>query len=65
MDRLRAIFKEYADELLYKVDWPTLEELQSRTVVVLIASTIIALIIFAMDFVFKGGMGFLYDTFSA
>ncbi|MEL6194933.1 MAG: preprotein translocase subunit SecE [Bacteroidota bacterium] len=64
MERLRQIFKEYSDELLYKVQWPSLEELQSSTVTVLIASIMIALIIFLMDFVFKYTMGGLYGLFT-
>ncbi|MEM8898085.1 MAG: preprotein translocase subunit SecE [Bacteroidota bacterium] len=64
MERLRQIFKEYSDELLYKVQWPSLEELQSSTVTVLIASIMIALIIFLMDLLFKGTMGGLYDLFT-
>ena len=65
MDKLRAVFKDYLDELLYKVQWPSLEELQSSTVTVLIASIIIALIIFVMDFVFQNGMGALYGLFNS
>ncbi|MEM7368902.1 MAG: preprotein translocase subunit SecE [Bacteroidota bacterium] len=63
MEKIRDLFKEYLDELLYKVQWPTLEELQSSTVTVLIASILIALAIAAMDFVFNTGMGTLYDLF--
>ena len=63
MERLKAWFKNVMDELLYKVQWPSLEDLQSSTVTVLIASIIIALIIFAMDFVFNQGMGGLYALF--
>ena len=64
MNRIKAAFKEYSDELLYKVQWPSLEELQSQTVTVLIASIIIALIIFLMDFVFNNTMGGLYSLFN-
>ena len=53
MNRLRAYFKEYVEELLYKVQWPSLEELQSSTVTVLIASILIALVIFIMDTISK------------
>lgn len=63
MDKLRVLFKEYTDELLYKVQWPSLEELQSSTVTVLVASLIIAILIFVMDFVFSRGMGGLYAIF--
>ncbi|WNJ16919.1 preprotein translocase subunit SecE [Pontibacter sp. G13] len=57
MEKLKATFQEYSDELLHKVQWPTLEELQSSTVTVLIASFMIALTIFVMDFVFDTLMG--------
>ncbi|MCB0853218.1 MAG: preprotein translocase subunit SecE [Bacteroidetes bacterium] len=63
MENIRALFKEYSDELLYKVQWPTFENLQSSTVTVLIASLMIALIIFAMDAVFQFGMDGLYSLF--
>ncbi|TAE48147.1 MAG: preprotein translocase subunit SecE [Bacteroidetes bacterium] len=61
MEKLRTLFKEYADELLYKVQWPSIEELQSSTVTVLIASIMIALVVFGMDFVFNSAMKGLYS----
>jgi preprotein translocase subunit SecE len=64
MESLKVWFKDVLDEMLYKVQWPSLEDLQSSTVTVLIASIIIALIIFVMDFVFNQGMGFLYSLFN-
>ena len=63
MEKLRARFNAYMEELLYKVQWPSLEELQSSTVTVLIASVIIALIIGLMDIVFQSSMGGLYSLF--
>ncbi|MEL6697644.1 MAG: preprotein translocase subunit SecE [Bacteroidota bacterium] len=63
MEKLRASFNEYSDELLNKVQWPTLEELQSSTVTVLIASLMIALVVFAMDFAFDNLTGLLYSAF--
>ena len=65
MERLRATFKEYLDELVYKVQWPSLEELQGSTVTVLVASVIIALIIFLMDLTFNQGMNGLYSIFNS
>lgn len=65
MEKLRGLFKEYSDELLYKVQWPSLEELQSSTVTVLIASILIAVAIAAMDFVFNSAMGGLYSLFNS
>ena len=61
MERLREGFKEYLDELLYKVQWPSLEELQSSTVTVLITSLMIALAIFIMDLAFQNGMSIVYS----
>lgn len=64
MEKLRATFKDYVDELLYKVQWPSLDDLQSSTVTVLIASLIIALLIFIMDFAFNNVMDGLYSLFN-
>ncbi len=42
--------KESYNELVHKVSWPSLSELSNSAVVVLVASLVIALIVFAMDF---------------
>lgn len=63
MSKLRQAFREYSDELLYKVQWPSLDELYSSTVTVLITSLLIALAIGLMDLVFKNVMGGLYTFF--
>ncbi|MBQ9254389.1 MAG: preprotein translocase subunit SecE [Bacteroidales bacterium] len=63
--------KSCYDELVNKVSWPTMSELQNSTIVVFIASLIIALIVFIMDIVFgvhptmfwKGLLGYLYQMF--
>lgn len=49
MDKILIYFKESYTELVHKVTWPTWGELQSNTVLVLVASVIISLIIFVMD----------------
>ena len=61
--KIVAYIKGSFDELLNKVTWPTWEELQNSSVVVAIASLIIALIIFLMDLVFKNGMEVFYSLF--
>jgi preprotein translocase subunit SecE len=61
MEKLRAFFKEYSEELLYKVQWPTVEELQSSTVTVFVASLLIALVVALMDFVFSNGLDYVYS----
>ena len=61
--KIGVYIKDSFDELLHKVTWPTLEELQNSSVVVAIASLIIALIIFVMDQVFSKLMSVFYDFF--
>ncbi len=71
--------EESYNELVNKVSWPTWAELQNSTWIVAVASVIIALMIFLMDFVFgitgnppsaadggsawRGILGFFYDLF--
>jgi preprotein translocase subunit SecE len=60
LQRLGNWYKEISHELLSKVSWPTWEELQGSTTVVLIASLIISVIIFAVDSLFNYGLQFIY-----
>jgi preprotein translocase subunit SecE len=55
-------FKNSYNELVHKVSWPTRSELSNSAVVVLFASIIIALVVFAISFVFEHVMRFVYDT---
>jgi preprotein translocase subunit SecE len=52
--------KESYDELINKVSWPEWANLQSSTIVVIVASLLIAVIIFLMDLLSKQITGFLY-----
>ena len=52
--------KESYAEMTKKVSWPTWDKLQSSAIVVMVASVIIALMIFAMDFVIEAAMKFIY-----
>jgi preprotein translocase subunit SecE len=49
MAKVIEFLKESYDEMTSKVSWPTWSELQNSAVIVLVASLIIALFIFAMD----------------
>ena len=55
--------KECYAELRDKVSWPTWKELQSSVIVVSIASLIIALVVFLMDFSFKHLLEAFYGLF--
>lgn len=50
------------DELAYKTTWPSRNELTHSAVVVLSASLIIALVVWAMDLVFKFVMSSIYPN---
>lgn len=61
MDNLILYAKESYNELVHKVTWPTWPELLNSTVVVLVASVIIALIIFVMDLISKNILTAIYS----
>ena len=52
--------KESFVELTKKVAWPSWDKLQSSAIVVMVASVIFAVVIFAMDFCFQHLMSFIY-----
>ncbi|PJF01466.1 preprotein translocase subunit SecE [Prevotella intermedia] len=52
--------KDCYNELAHKTTWPTRAELTHSAMVVLSASLIIALIVFAFDFISQHVMGFVY-----
>jgi len=70
-------FKKYIDdtihEMVHNVSWPTWQELQNNTILVVVASLIFSLLIFIMDYLvgissnpdslWSGLMGFVYNFF--
>jgi len=63
MEKLKTYIGESWDELMNKVTWSKFSELQSSAVLVLVASTIFAVIIGAIDWVFKSGLQWFYNEF--
>ena len=61
MKKIINYLKESYNELVHKVSWPTQQELTSSTVVVMTASLIMAMVLFAIDFSFKSIVNFFYD----
>ena len=55
--------KESYTELVHKVSWPTSKELSKSAVLVLIASIILALVVWLMDFSFDKIMTLVYSLF--
>ena len=53
--------KESYNELVYKVSWPTQKQLINSSVLVLIASIILAVFIMIVDWVFESLMQLIYS----
>lgn len=65
MNKIREYIKLSTDELVNKVSWPTWESLQESTIIVMVASLLIALVIYVIDIVSSGSLGFFYQIFQA
>jgi preprotein translocase subunit SecE len=73
VSKFKTYINETVVEMTTNVSWPTWKELQSNTIIVVIASLIFALLIFIMDYSFgissdekaawKGLVGFIYHFF--
>jgi len=64
MSKIGLYIKDSFNELVNKVSWPTWSELQNSSIVVAIATVIIALIIYFMDSIFSNLMKIFYSFFS-
>ncbi len=62
MNKVIAFIKESIDELVNKVSWSKYTELQSSSVLVLVASLIFALFIGAVDYCFSNGVRIIYEN---
>jgi len=62
MLKIKEYVNESFSELINKVTWPTWSELTSSAIIVMVASVIIAAVVFVMDLAFNKGMTFLYET---
>lgn len=63
MEKLKEYLKMSTDELVNKVSWPTWEDLQESTNIVMIASLLIALLIGVIDIMSSSALGFFYQIF--
>ncbi len=63
MNKISVYFRESYKELLEKVTWPTWQQLQQSTVIVLVATIIITLMVGAMDFVSNQLLKLIYSLF--
>ncbi len=61
--KVQSYIKESYDELVHKVSWPTWSELQNSALVVSVATLIIAIIVYMMDFSFQNLLRLFYNNF--
>ena len=60
MSKVGNYIQEAYDELLHKVTWPTWEELQQTTMIVMIALALVTAVVFGMDLVAENALRFIY-----
>ena len=63
MNKLITFIKESREEMVNKVSWPKYVDLQSSSVLVLVASLIFALVIGVIDLAFDETMQWYYNEF--
>jgi preprotein translocase subunit SecE len=63
MNKITNYFRDSIKELSEKVTWPTWEQLQQSTMIVLGATLVITAIVWLMDLVAAGGLNFIYKLF--
>ena len=61
MNRIIKYCKDSYSELAHNTTWPTRRELTHSAIVVLVASIIIAIVVFAEDSLFETIMNFVYQ----
>lgn len=60
MSKLGNYVQEAYDELLHKVTWPSWDELQQTTIIVLSALGLVTAVIFGMDLASENTLKFIY-----
>ena len=60
MKKITQYIKDSYNELVYKVSWPSRTELTNSAVVVMIASLIMAAVIFIVDTGFEQALNYFY-----
>ena len=61
MSKFGNYIQEAYDELVHKVSWPSWDELQQTTIIVLVSLIIITLVIFGMDILSEQVLQMIYN----
>ncbi len=59
--KLLTDLQDRYNELVYKVSWPSKKDLANSTVIVMVASILMAIVIWAIDVVFDSVMNLIYS----
>ena len=65
MNKIGLYLNDSYKELVEKVTWPTWEQLQQSTVIVLVATLLITAIVFVMDLASRELLSFIYSFFKS
>lgn len=63
VNKISTYFKESYHELLQKVTWPTWQQLQQSTMIVLVATILITAMVWVMDFSSNQLLKLIYSLF--
>jgi preprotein translocase subunit SecE len=61
MSKFGNYIQEAYDELLHKVTWPSWDELQQTTIIVLVSLALVTGVVAGMDFAAKSVLTFIYQ----
>lgn len=65
MNKLSAYIKDSYKELVQKVTWPSWDQLQQSTMIVLGATLVITAMVWVMDLVANNSLKFIYSLFKS
>ena len=63
MSKVQAYFRDSYTELMEKVTWPTWQQLQQSTMIVLVATLVITAVVWLMDLASNNVLKFVYSLF--
>jgi preprotein translocase subunit SecE len=64
MNKFTAYLRDSYKELMHKVTWPSWDQLQQSTMIVIGATLLITGMVWVMDFVASNSMKFIYSLFN-
>ncbi|MCL6525069.1 MAG: preprotein translocase subunit SecE [Thermoflavifilum sp.] len=64
MNKIIHYFQESYHELVHKVSWPSWEQLQSSTMVVLVTTILVTVLVWLMDLLSSTVLQYYYKLFS-